>query len=82
MFQSNVKKYIDIQKIEYLIKSFKNSNEDPAYEDFLLWAEEVIFAILYNSNNWEDLSAYFFELDPYFLMANFILCLLFISINN
>lgn len=51
LFQSNVKKYIDIQKIDYLIKTFKNSNEDPAYEDFLLWAEEVIFAVLYN-NQW------------------------------
>ena len=49
MFQANVKKYIDIQKIEYLLKTFKESNEDPTYEDFLIWSEEVIFAILYNN---------------------------------
>ncbi len=49
LFQANVKNYIDTQKIEYLIKTFKNSNEDSGFEDFLLWAEDVIFAVLYNN---------------------------------
>ncbi len=49
LFQANVKNYIDTQKIEYLIKTFKNSNEDSGFEGFLLWAEDVIFAVLYNN---------------------------------
>lgn len=49
MYQKNVKQFIDINKIEYLLKTFKKSNQEPEYEDFLLWSEEVIFAIMYNN---------------------------------
>jgi len=49
MYQNNVKQYIDLNKIEYLLKIFKKTNQEPEYEDFLLWSEEVIFATLYNN---------------------------------
>ncbi len=50
MYQTNIKQYIDIKKIEYLLEIFKKTNDEPGYEDFLQWSEEVIFAIFYNNN--------------------------------
>ena len=47
IYQSNIKNYIDKDKLNHILEIFKTNN-DPKYENFISWAEEIIFSVLYN----------------------------------